>query len=163
MQEDIQMPTGIDLSVSFWVCRCTYTRGRFPKSLNFITPLTCEVILSWKYFLVGLCRLIPLYVKEWRTCKKFWNTTGGVRPNQWMQMPSLQQPRVPLWLQMPRMCGTNPQDLVCFPPHLPSALCSSPHLPCLPCCISVSTVLDFVSSHLTFMFLHSCHPWPSFH
>lgn len=23
---------------------------------------------------------------------------------------------------MPRMCGTNPKDLVCFPPHLPSAL-----------------------------------------
>lgn len=31
---------------------------------------------------------------------------------------------VPLWLQMPRMCGTNPEDLVRFPPplHLPSAL-----------------------------------------
>lgn len=23
---------------------------------------------------------------------------------------------VPLWLQMPRMCGTNPKDLVRFPP-----------------------------------------------
>lgn len=31
------------------------------------------------------------------------------------------------------------------------------------CCISVSTVLNSVSSHLTFMFVHSCHPWPSSH
>lgn len=29
---------------------------------------------------------------------------------------------IPLWLQMPRMCGTNPKDLARFPPHLPSAL-----------------------------------------
>lgn len=31
-------------------------------------------------------------------------------------MPSPHQPRVPPWLRMPRTCGTNPQDLVRFPP-----------------------------------------------
>lgn len=120
-----------------------------------------KLILSWKNFLAGLCGLIPLYLGEWheerRACKKqnrpkkFWNTTGGVRPNQWMQMPSPHQPRVPPWLRMPRMCGTNPQDLVCFPPHLPSALNSSPHLPCLSCCAQFFHCPEFFfSSHLIF-------------
>lgn len=100
--------------------------------------------------------------EERRACKKqsrpreVLNTTGGVRPNQWMQMPSPHQPRVPPWLRMPRMCGTNPQDLVCFPPYLPSALNSFPHLPCLSRCTNFSTVLNFVS-RLIFMFVHSCH------
>lgn len=100
--------------------------------------------------------------EERRACKKqsrpreVLNTTGGVRPNQWMQMPSPHQPRVPPWLRMPRMCGTNPQDLVCFPPYLPSALNSFPHLPCLSRCTNFSTVLNFVS-RLIFMFVYSCH------
>lgn len=47
--------------------------------------------------------------------KKFCLMTGGVRHNQWMQMSSPHQPQVPPWLWVPRTCGTNPQDLVCFP------------------------------------------------
>ena len=59
------------------------------------------------------------------------------------------QPRVPPWLRMPRMCGTNPEDLVRFPPlTFPSAWDSSPSIslfyaaaPVLP------PVLNLVSSH----------------
>lgn len=52
--------------------------------------------------------------------------TGGVALNQRTQMPSLLAAGIPLWLQMPRMCGTNPQDLVRFPPHLLPALTPPP-------------------------------------
>lgn len=57
--------------------------------------------------------------------------TGGVALNQRTQMPSLLAAGIPLWLQMPRMCGTNPQDLVRFPPHLLPALTHPPFPNCL--------------------------------
>lgn len=42
------------------------------------------------------------------------------------------------------MCGTNPQDLVCFPPpHLPTALNSFQHLACLCCCTSFYSFFTF--------------------
>lgn len=143
---------------SAWVH--TYRRGRFLISIR---RLTCETHTVVK----ALLSANPLYFRErhgerrarktQNRPEKFWNTTGGVRPNQWMQMPSPHQPRVPPWLRMPRMCGTNPQDLVCFPPHLPSATNSSPHLPCLSCCTNFfSTVLNFVSPHLISVFRSIC-------
>lgn len=91
-----------------------------------------------------------------RVCKKFWKMTGGVRPNQWMQMPSMQQPRVPVCLQTPGMCETNPQDLVCFPPHLLWALYSSPHLPCL-LAASVFPLRWIQFLHIWLLCSYSCH------
>lgn len=71
--------------------------------------------------------------------------------------------RVPVWLQMPRMCGTNPQHLVCFRPHLPSAWYSSLHLPCLSCCTSVSNVLN-VLLHIWLLCSYAvATPCPSLH
>lgn len=82
--------------------------------------VTCsEVILSWKHFLIILTprpRTTSTHTRTQkhthtlgketsRVCKKFWNTTGGFRPNQWMQMPSPQQPQA-------YCCGYGCQECV---------------------------------------------------
>lgn len=71
------------------------------------------------------------------------------------------QPRVPPWLRMPRMCGTNPEDLVRFSP-LTFPLLETP-LPPYPSSMLLHrfSPLSWIL-FLHIMFVYSCRPWPSF-